>query len=64
MIELLAQLEDHANFKYDGHYTIFRFTTNYKVFFGTITEIEDIENIIGYPTLKSAIVNCLLNEGL
>jgi len=64
MIELLAQLEDHANFKYDGHYTIFRFTTNFKVFFGTITERDEIDKIQGYTTLKSAIVNCLLNEGL
>lgn len=64
MIELLAQLEDHANFKYDGHYTIFKFTTGFKVCFGTITERDEINKLEKYDTLKKAIVNLLINEGI
>ena len=64
MIELLAQLEDHANLKYDGHYTVLKFTTGFKVSFGTITDREEIDSLVNYETLKKAIVNLLINEGI
>ncbi len=62
MDKLLEQLEQRAIRDYDGHYTILRFTTNWKVAFGTVNEYEDISEIEGYKTLKEAIVNCLLND--
>lgn len=64
MKKLLNQLEAHAKLRYDGHYTILRFTTHFKVAFGTVTDRKDIEALEGFETLKSAIINCLLNEVL
>lgn len=35
---LIKQIEEIADKKYDGHYTIYRFTTHYKGVFGTLME--------------------------
>jgi len=35
MIENFAKVIEIANKDYDGHFTIFKFTTGYKVVFGT-----------------------------
>lgn len=62
MDKLLEQLENYANKYYDGHYTILKFTTNWKVGFGTVNERDQIDKLEGFKTLKEAIVNCLLND--
>jgi hypothetical protein len=62
MEKLLDQLEQRAINYYGGHYTIFRFTTNWKVCLGTAECRDDIEELEGFKTLKEAIVNCLLND--
>ena len=46
-----------SNKDFGGHFTILSFTTNYKFAFGTITEREDIENLIGYDNINDAIEN-------
>jgi hypothetical protein len=46
-----------SNRDFSGHFTILSFTTNYKFAFGTITEREDIENLIAYNNINDAIEN-------
>lgn len=62
MEKLLEQLEERAIKYYGGNYTILRFTTNWKVVFGTVNEREQIDELEGFRSLKEAIVNCLLND--
>jgi hypothetical protein len=52
--KMLIFIADKA---FGGHFTILSFTTNYKFAFGTITEREDIENLIGYDNINDAIEN-------
>ena len=44
---------------FGGHFTILSFTTEYKFSFGTVTEREDIENLIGYDNINDAIENAI-----
>jgi len=44
---------------FGGHFTILSFTTEYKFAFGTITEREDIENLIAYNNINDAIENAI-----
>jgi hypothetical protein len=46
-----------SNRDFSGHFTILSFTTHYKFAFGTVTEREDIENLIGYDNINDAIEN-------
>lgn len=62
MEQLIEQLQSRANKYHDGHYTIMKFTTNYKATFGTVNEREQIDVLQGFKTLKEAIINCLIND--
>jgi hypothetical protein len=55
--KMLNQLTKIANEKYDGHYTLMKFTTNYRVCFGTIDNIEKIKYMAEGKTLDEAIIN-------
>lgn len=57
----LTALKALADAKHDGHYTIMKFTTNYRVCFGTPTTEEDIQMMAEGPTLLEAIKN-LFND--
>jgi hypothetical protein len=65
---LISVLKDIAIYKYDGHYTIFSFTTGYRVMLGTPDldsgagrrELEEATNTCS--TLEDAITNCIINE--
>ena len=49
-----------ANKFYDGHYTIFKFTTNYKVMFGTPNNVqEELDKIEGSKTLNEALLKAI-----
>lgn len=48
-----------SNRDFSGHFTILSFTTEYKFSFGTITEREDIENLIAYNNINDAIENAI-----
>lgn len=37
---MLEQLIELANKDYDGHFTIFKFTTNYRVCLGTLMDVN------------------------
>ena len=55
--QLLNFIQYLANEYYSGHYTIFSFTTCYKFSFMTITEREDINELLPYDNLKDALIN-------
>lgn len=59
---LLALLVDVANARYDGHLTVLKFTTNWRVGLGTITSREDIAAMAEGRTLSVAILNALKKE--
>lgn len=56
---LLKQLEGCANLKGDGHYTIMKFTTNYRVAIGTVESRDEIEKMSVGTTLQDAIKQCI-----
>lgn len=58
--ELLLKLTELANTQADGHYTIAKFTTNYRVLLGTPMEWNDWEAVPPGKTLEEAIGQCLL----
>ena len=60
---LLKILEAEACREHDGHYTIMRFTTHFKVGFGTPDEIrKEAERITAYPSLREAVIGALVSR--
>lgn len=53
--------------KYDGHLTVMRFTTHWKVMFGTpnldIDGRKEVRKLQAYPTLEEAL-RALINQEL
>jgi hypothetical protein len=62
MDDLMSTICTIAVLKYDGHFTILSFTTEFKGNFGTITEREDIQGLMGYHSLKELLVSMILKE--
>lgn len=64
--QAMRALEDVANTKYDGHYTILKFTTGYKVIFGTLDmndeDREYIQKRKGFKSLKDAISYAVMED--
>lgn len=56
------ELERLANKYHDGHFTIFKFTTNYRCMFGTPYNRMDIENAPKGKTADEAATNAILKE--
>jgi hypothetical protein len=52
--ELMQKLETVANQKFDGHFTVMKFTTNWRVCFGTPDCREDIDIMAEGKTFASA----------
>ncbi|MCP1852741.1 MULTISPECIES: hypothetical protein [unclassified Bradyrhizobium] len=59
--QLMSLLEDKARSLRDGHLTILRFTTNWRVGFGTPTDRYDIGKAAEGPTFAAAARNALAN---
>ncbi|QUM78828.1 helix-turn-helix transcriptional regulator (plasmid) [Moritella sp. 24] len=59
--QLLDKLTNLANILTDGHYTICKFTTNYRVGLGTPADRDFIDKMAEGKTLNEAISN-LLNK--
>lgn len=57
----LVALRSIAASRADGHYTIMKFTTNYRVGLGTVSSEEDIKKMAEGETLIEAIKN-LIND--
>lgn len=53
--ELLKQCEEIAKQKYDGHFTLMRFTTNWKFCFGQPYTYEEIQHMTTGKTMWEAI---------
>ena len=58
-VKLLKPLEDTANSKTDGHFTIMKFTTKWKCCLGTVDHREKIVNMSSGITVDEAILNCI-----
>lgn len=58
--KLLKQVQDIAQAKFDGHFTILHFTTNVRVGFRTPCDRMDYENVPAFPTLQMALENAVL----
>jgi len=63
-IQVMEQALDIAHNNHDNHLTIFRFTTNWKAGFGTITERSDIENMITGKTLEETLLRLIAKDSL
>ncbi len=59
IIEALKGLIEVAEARYDGHFTIMRFTTNWRVGFGTPDSRIDIGNLAVGKNLLEAALNAL-----
>lgn len=57
--ELIEKLTQLANLLSDGHYTICKFTTNYRVGLGTPADREQFDKMADGKTLNEAIKNLL-----
>ncbi len=51
-----------ANRKYDGHLTIMKFTTNWKVCFGTPSDRDDIQKMVTGKDLTEALLKLNAKE--
>jgi hypothetical protein len=60
--ELMSTVCVIANLKYNGHFTILSFTTNFKGSFGTVTEREDIESLSPCLSLKELLLQMIYLE--
>lgn len=64
--EAIKGIEEYANKHYDGHYTIMKFTTGYKVVFGTPEftrrQYLYIWNLPIYKNIVAAILNTVLSD--
>jgi len=58
-IKLLKIVDVISEEYYGGHYTVFNFTTNIKFSFGTITDRDEINDLIGYDDINDAIINAI-----
>lgn len=60
--ELMSTVCTIATLKYDGHFTILSFTTNFKGSFGTVTKREDIETLSPCLSLKELLLQMIYLE--
>ena len=61
---LLAKLQDVATSKHDGHLTILRFTTNWRVGFVTPTSRDDVNELAAGTTFAEAAARALERDGV
>ena len=53
---------DYANRHYDGHLTIMKFTTNWKVTFGTPNSRGEIDRMATGKTIEEALFNAMITD--
>lgn len=57
---MLDKLITIANRDYDGHFTLLKFTTNWRCCFGTVQDVwMDAEKMAVGKTMRDAIQKCL-----
>ena len=52
---LLRVFEAVADFWFDGHFTLMRFTTGYRACFGTVNDYEQIKDMIQGTDLQDVL---------
>jgi hypothetical protein len=62
VIDCLIALVKVANEDHDGHFTIMKFTTNWRVGFGTPYDRYDIDDMVEGKSLVEAATACLKKE--
>lgn len=67
LYQLINIIEDIAEIEYDGHFTILKFTTGYKVGFNTPDirtglDQEKINNMRYFDTLKPALIDLIIQR--
>lgn len=60
--ELMSTVCTIATLKYNGHFTILSFTTNFKGSFGTVTEREDIDQLTPCESLRELLLEMIYFE--
>lgn len=62
MDELMSIISLISKLKYSRHFTILSFTTHYKGSFETITERNEIDNLMPYDNLKDLLIDMICDE--
>ena len=68
LAKALKEFEEIANRDYDGHFSILKFTTGYKAFFGTAQmdfdnrHYREVFELPTFPDMTTAIVEAIDNE--
>ena len=62
--ELMSMLVKYADYQHDGHLTVMKFTTNWRVGFGTPYDREDIERLAVGSTFAEAAKAALKSSGV
>lgn len=62
-MELWAHLQEVANEKHDGHLTVLKFTTNWRVGFFTPAERDQIDEMAAGSSFAEAARNALSKSG-
>lgn len=59
---LIDLLETIANKYYGGHFTLMKFTTNWRCGFGTVESRDDITKLAEGKTKNESILKCISKE--
>lgn len=59
---LMDEFERIAEQRFDGHYTILRFTTNVRIGFGTPNDVGDFNKVPAFPDFRSALLYAIAEE--
>jgi len=61
--KLLEKVDKIAEERHDGHLSLLKFTTHWKVCYGTINTYnggyEQVQGLIGFPNLEDALIDLL-----
>lgn len=59
-MDKLQKLIEIANKEYDGHFTLLKFTTNWRCCFGTVDGIQGLSSYMAHgETLEEAVEACM-----
>jgi len=56
---VLEQLIEIANRDFDGHFSLFKFSTNWRCCFGTVSDYDFVQQMAAGKTMEEAIQRCI-----
>ena len=59
--KILSKVIEQANKTNDGHFTLMKFTTNWRACYGTPNDRFDIDGMVEGKTADDALLNLLAN---